>query len=125
VQPVGDVGGRLLGVLVGEELQSVGRTRGLGEPCRSPQQLLRGGKDKLGLSDRLGRIVQHDRVPGQVSHFAGLVGHRELGPVHRNARTKKSAFSAPARRISSTLRGSRLGRHSTMRDLRIQPTAET
>jgi hypothetical protein len=76
VQPVGDVGGRLLGVLVGEELQSVGRTRGLGEPCRSPQQLLRGGKDKLGLSGRLGRIVQHDRVPGQVSHFAGLVGHR-------------------------------------------------
>jgi hypothetical protein len=112
-------------VLIGEELQGVGGTTRLGEPSRSPQQLLCGGEDKLGLGDRLGGIVKHDGVPGQVSHFAGLVGHRELGPVHRNARTKKSAVIATARRISSILRGSRLGRHSTMRDPRSQPKAET
>jgi len=95
-EPVGDVGGRLLGVLVGEELQGVGGTPGLGESSRSPQQLLCGGEDKLGLGDRLGGIIKPDGVPGQVSHFARLVGHRELGPVHRNARTKKSAVIATA-----------------------------
>jgi hypothetical protein len=61
MEPVDDVGGGFLGMLVGEALQGVGGRRQLGETGGRGKELVGRCEHELGLGNGLGRIVQSDR----------------------------------------------------------------